>query len=123
MSDPEKAFTPEFIAEKRGKPNRLDRLTTVVFDNEEQYAKFLTYAYREFKGTEGLEFTDSALPMSVRVGPDLLEATHERFSMRLPASGEEQRYLDSLPGDRPFHPDTFRDRKIPGADYFKRAER
>lgn len=117
------ALTAEFIAQKKTGRSRLERLTTVVFDDERQWAQFLEYAFHDFKGSEGLAFTDSSLPMSVRVGPDLLDAAHERFPMRLVRPQEEERYLNGLKGDRPFHPDTYKDRHIPAVDFFERVKR
>lgn len=107
-------ITPEFIAAKKAETHRRDRYTTIVFDDEEQWARFLKQVFRQ----RGLSFTDSPLPMSARLEAHLLESTYQEYPMRLVTPEEERRYLDSLEGDRPFHPDTFKNRPIPAVEYF-----
>lgn len=116
-------FNAEFVAAKRAQGRRWDRYTTVIFNDEEHWGRFLSYAFNEFKGSEGLAFTDSPLPMSARVGPDLLELAFQRFDMRLVTPEAEQEYLDGLMGDRAFDPQTLRHRHVPAVEYFRRMKR
>lgn len=114
-------FTPEYIAEKKAERHVRRRYTTVVFNDEAEWARFLEHVYDEYGGPVGLAFTDSPLPMSVRVSPELLESTYQRFPMCQVTREEEQSYLAGLKGDRPFHPETFKGRRVPAVEHFRRS--
>jgi hypothetical protein len=69
--------------ERRRAANALRgmRLRTVVFDDEDEYWRFLEYVFKEFQGA-GLELTNVPVPGSVRVTELLLTATRGMFAMR-----------------------------------------
>ena len=117
------AFTTEFIEAKKAEKRSLKRLTTVMCDDEEQYAHFLEWVWDEFGGPKGLAFTNSALPMSIRLYPGLLELAQDKFPMRPIRAGEEKAYLESLPGTRPFDPADLKGRHVPGVGFFRNNRR
>lgn len=116
-------FSPEFIEQKKAEHHRLRRLTTVKFDDEEKRARFLEYVFDKYGEPYGLEFTNSAVPGTICVTPELLEEVYDKFPMRPLRLGEEQEYLDSLPGTRPFDPESIRGRHVFGLGYFRREKR
>lgn len=123
MSEFEKGqpiFSAEFIETKKAEKYLLKRYTTVLFEDEAEWAHFLEWVYDTFGGPAGLRFSNSPVPMTIRVSPSLLELAIGEFpKMRQVTPVDEQRHLATLKGTHPFDPEYLRGGHIEGLDYFR----
>lgn len=92
-----------------------NELSTVVFESEDEYARFVNYVFDEFQG-RGLEFTNIPIPASACIRPWLLESTLGRFSMHKVTQDEVSAARRALraSGRRPFDPSDVANFYVPG---------
>ncbi len=64
-----------------------DQLTTMLFDREDEYVRFVDHVFEQFQG-RALEFTNMPIPISLCVKPWLLQRTQDQFAMH-PATETE----------------------------------
>jgi hypothetical protein len=90
----------QLLAERDG-----HTLRTMVFDDEDEYVRFVNYVYDEFGGT-GLELTNVPVRWSVRVSGTLLDATQEGFAMRPVSENDLAKARERVKNRRPWDPNT-----------------
>lgn len=117
------AFSAEFIEAKKAENHPLKKLTTVVFEDEAEWAHFLEWVFDEYGKPWGLQFTNSPVPMTIRLKPELLEIVHDKFPMREVTLDDNRRHLASLKGTHPFDPEDLRGGHIPGLGYFRNTRK
>lgn len=99
--------------------SRSNRYTSVFFEDEREWARFLDWVFGKYGQPRGLEFTRDALPMSIQVSQELLEQVHGRFRMKIVTPADIRKHLATLKGDHPFDPRSIEGRHVPGIGYFK----
>lgn len=89
---------------------------TVMFDDADEYARFIDYVYENFGG-RGLRLTNVPVLTSIRVTPWLLEQTQGSFNMRPVTTDDLVPALERAKGKGPFDPEIIRGLRIPGAPH------
>lgn len=92
---------------------RRRKLHTMVFDDEDEYVRFIDYVYDRFGGA-GLGLTNVPIITSIRVKGWLLEQAQNQFAMRPVTEEDMAKVRERLKGRRPFDPKNLDDFHVPG---------
>ena len=98
------------IVEGQQKPNSL---LTIMFDEEDEYVKFVRDVYRRYDG-EGLEFSNVPIILSTRIKPLLLQRTWEEFDFRPVTQEDLDKVRQELRKWKPWDPEMIKDKHVPG---------
>ncbi len=90
-----------------------DRLHTIVFDQEDEYIRFMQYVDERFGGA-GIELTNVPIAASIRIKSWLFELTREQFSMRLVSEQDLNKVRKQISNRKPFDPKNLDDFRVPG---------
>lgn len=86
---------------------------TVMFDDADEYARFIDYVHDSFDG-RGLRLTNVPVLASIRVTPWLLDKTQGMFKMRPVTAKDLIPALERAKGKAPLDPEIIRGLRIPG---------
>lgn len=87
---------------------------TVMFDDADEYIRFIDYVYKHHDGC-GLRLTNVPVLTSICVTPWLLEQTIDKFDMRVVTQQDLKPVLERIVrAKKPFDPEVIRGLRIPG---------